>query len=531
MLARVAGRLPEPSRLIMLCAAAALLAYVAMLALYSPSSFPSTMVTGSHWPALMDKPVGEDGYYMLTVADNIATKGHILYNRGVPATGIQPLATLAFAALDVVVRVFGGGADALIRSVMALGALLLIAFAWQISRLTAALAPEDLRQKASLLAFLLTISNYTLFRLFLYGLETGFYLLLIAACFQVTLRIAPVQNTTLGTAVLLGLVAGAAGEARIDFGLLFAILLAVLLVYRWITVPRALLAGCIALLVVSPWFLFVHSVSGSWLPSSGKAESTLVAGDTVLKRIGAMAMAIAGEAMPWCYAVLSHATVVVAVVSVAALAWLLRTEPRLGKLLQGMARSRLGTLWLLPLLSLVPVYLLLFNATHFYYRYMAPLSIAALPVCAIVLAQSGWVRRHTLAVAAGLAVAFSCWTAGALHTGHVGNSQTIAAGYVRRQFPHAHVGAFQSGVMGFFNRNVENLDGKLNQGALNAKAQHRLPAFIDSEGIEVLVDWPSVVYANLPPDYLQQHWQPCPVPMGGDSESICLLRKPGPGSI
>jgi hypothetical protein len=43
---------------------------------------------------LSDKPVGEDGYYMLTIALNIAQGHGIAYNYSLPATGIQPLSTL-----------------------------------------------------------------------------------------------------------------------------------------------------------------------------------------------------------------------------------------------------------------------------------------------------------------------------------------------------------------------------------------------------------------------------------------------------
>ncbi|MGI4758360.1 MAG: hypothetical protein ACRYGF_16105 [Janthinobacterium lividum] len=512
-------------RALMASAALLLLIYVALLAAFSKTSFPTHMATATRWPVLMDKPVGEDGYYMLTVAENIASTGHIRYNGGVPATGIQPLATVLFAGLDWLVHAFGGGVPALIRSVMGFGTVLLVVFAMQIRRIAMSLSPDGIRSQAGALAFLLTLFSFTLFRLFTYGLETGIYLVLIAACFQVTLRIAKKQRTDWSDAVLLGLAAGFAGEARIDFGLLFAILLATLLLYRWISLAKTVVAGSIALLVVSPWFLFVHRVSGSWLPTSGKAESTMITAAALPARLSTMLVAVAGEVMPWCYAVRSNLTLLVAAVSAGLLVWFVAARRDHGQLLRKILLSRLGVLWVVCLLSLLPIYLVLFNATHFYYRYMAPLAVLTLPVCAIALAQSDRIRRHMSATAVVLCAAFCFWTAGSLHTGHIGNSQTLAAGYVQQNFSHAHVGAFQSGVMGFFNPNVENLDGKLNQGALNATARHQLPDFIDSEGINVLVDWPSVLQGALPPSYLQSEWKPCPVPMVGDAESVCLIRK------
>ena len=479
----------------------------------------------SHWPALMDKPVGEDGYYMLTVADNIATTGRILYNRGAPATGIQPLATMLFAALDLVVRWCSGGPAALVRSVLGLGVVLHLLLAWQLSRISAALSRPAWRAQASALAFLFTLSSYTLFRLFTYGLETGLYLVVFAALFQITLRIAQRQKTGWRDMVLLGIAAGLAGEARIDFGLVFAILLAMLLFYRWISIGEALGAGLIALLIVSPWFLFVHHISGSWLPSSGKAESTMIAWHTLPARAGTMLQAVAGEVMPWCYATVSRVSVIVAILSALLVVVFAVKNQEYATAARHLLFSRHGKLWLACMLTLVGVYLVLFNATHFYHRYVAPLSIQLLPVCAVILSRSAWVRRHLVAVSGAMWVTFACWSAGALHTGHVSSSQTIAAGYIHKYYPQEHVGAFQSGVVGFFNRNVENLDGKLNQGALEAASRHQLPSFIDRQHIDVLVDWSSILHANLPAAYLQQEWEPCPVPIAGGGESICLVRK------
>ena len=46
------------------------LAYYACLAIGSRDGFPRNMQDGHLFPYLADKPVGEDGYYMLTVAWN-----------------------------------------------------------------------------------------------------------------------------------------------------------------------------------------------------------------------------------------------------------------------------------------------------------------------------------------------------------------------------------------------------------------------------------------------------------------------------
>jgi hypothetical protein len=95
---------------------------------------------------------------------------------------------------------------------------------------------------------------------------------------------------------------------------------------------------------------------------------------------------------------------------------------------------------------------------------------------------------------------------------------------VHANFPDVHVGAFQSGVIGYFNPNVENLDGKLNAGALRAARTHTLGQFIDHEGINVLIDWPSYFDQQLPPGYLATEWQPC-AKAPSNPQDICYIRR------
>ena len=56
------------------------------------------------FPFLADKPVGEDAYYMLTVAWNIADGQGIVYNYDHSTTGIQPLSTFVYAGLAWMVK-------------------------------------------------------------------------------------------------------------------------------------------------------------------------------------------------------------------------------------------------------------------------------------------------------------------------------------------------------------------------------------------------------------------------------------------
>ena len=260
------------------------------------------MTGNGHLPYLMDKPLGEDGYYMLTVAENIAAHGQVMYNGHMEATGIQPLATVVFAGLDWVVQRFHGDRMDLVRCVLILGGVLLLVFAAQV----AAITPEacfagTCHPRPWRWPLLLVLSDYTLFRLFTYGLETGLYLIALAVCIC---RPNGLQRP--GTQYARGRDAGDrrgpgrrnAHRFRADLRLRPDRPAAEAMDRRC----AGSAGGGIALLLVSPWFLFVHRVDGTWLPSSGRAESTLVTLATLPERSVRMFFAVLGHLVPWSYA-------------------------------------------------------------------------------------------------------------------------------------------------------------------------------------------------------------------------------------
>jgi hypothetical protein len=144
-----------------LCAVATaiFLAYAVLLSVYSIAGFPVALHTPVRWPWLGNKPVGEDGFYMLTVADYIAQSGHIVYNYGHPTTGIQPLSTFLFAGIAWLVHRMHGGDWALIRAMILEGSVLFASFAWGMGSLVASLGQQSRRPLIFTLAFSLHCST------------------------------------------------------------------------------------------------------------------------------------------------------------------------------------------------------------------------------------------------------------------------------------------------------------------------------------------------------------------------------------
>ncbi len=519
-------RTPRNPWLLPAVAASLVLGYALVLAFLSPTGFPPATAYGGHMPYLADRPLGEDAFYLFTVADHIATEGHILYNGGVQATGIQPLDTFVLAGFSWVLHREHASEWALLRAALLFGATLLPVFGWQVARIASRLASEH-AQTVFTLCFLLVVTDYTAFRLFTYGLETGLYLCLAALCFSVLLSIHMAGHATWRETALLGVLAGFAGLARIDFGVVFALLLLLFALRRLLTPMQVAVSGVIALAIVSPWLLFLYRATGSPMPSSGRAETLPINTATAWPRIEQMLSAIAAHLAPWAYGGGSSWTPLLRLLGVLPLLLLACTKQGRAAAADVGRALRSVRFLLLPLLVLAIVYTTFFFPVWFYARYLAPLLLVTMPLLAIFLAGFEPVRRHLRAAAAVMLAIFAFWTAGSLHNGKSASLQLIAAGYIHTHYPTGRVGAFQSGVAGYFNPNVENLDGKLNLAADRAQQQGTLPAFLDGQHLTALVDWPFELKLYLPGTYLSTHWVPCPVPIR-DTGSICLApRDPG----
>jgi hypothetical protein len=183
--------------------------------------------------------------------------------------------------------------------------------------------------------------------------------------------------------------------------------------------------------------------------------------------------------------------------------------------------------WWMAAASLPVVYIVFFWAAHFYARYTAPLLILATLATACALAsipsrlRAPALAAFTLVVLALNAVAL--WRS--LHSGGIGDGHSVTAGYVSREIPKdARVGAFQSGVTGYYNENVINLDGKVNHAALVAMREKRVEEYLDAAQITYVLDWRGVLEGLIPRAMASGDWTPCPKPVG-NLETICIMRR------
>jgi hypothetical protein len=496
--------------------------YAVFISLYSHADFPQTMTTSSHMPFLSDKPVGEDGYYMLMIAWNIASGKGVVGNEGESATGIQPLSTLAFSGIAKIVQVTGGTKWSFVRMIIVFGAIGLIVFAFLIGQISAIVSKEG-KGLAFAIGFSFVLLQFWLFRSFTYGLETGLYLISLAGLMLFTLKRLPSQRNV--DFVIVGLLAGICGWARIDFGVVFLAFLATIFLLRAMTFRQTVIAGIVALLVVAPWFLWVYVQTNTIMPSSGPAQSKLITLMLVPDRIEAMLKVLVDHLTPWSYSVGIFPVLVLELATLVILVALLYHK-RIN-VPTSLMLSKIYISWSLAFAALVPIYIVLFWATHFYGRYVAPLLCVTLPLLSAILTAlfSRFKSRSILqwAFFVAMTISFFSFAYLSLHTGKIGNQHSISAGFINEQFDKTtKVGAFQSGVIGFFNENTINLDGKVNHRALIALKTDEIDKYIDAEHISVIIDWPHNIYTNIEKQWLSD-WKKCVQQPRNDS--LCLIRQ------
>jgi hypothetical protein len=516
----------ESAKLTVAAAAAAgvLILYTLALAIFAREGFPTSLSTGSGFPYLSDQPVGEDGYYMMMAAWNLGAGQGMTANFGETVTGVQPLMTLLLAGVARVLQALGGDKWDLARAVILLGGANVLALAFVVARIARALlAKRADREFAATFCFVSLCLSAYVFKTFTYGLETGLYLLLFALVIDVAVRgDADGRSMSTARALTLGVLVGLTGLARIDFGLLAAIAFGLCLLLGRISFTRALLAGLVALAITSPWFLWVHAVSGAYMPSSGPAQSALVDSSSALGRAEAMLAAVAQNMTPWLP--LDGDAFVGAIALVILLACLAALRRR--------AFAPILWPWWTAAACLPVVYFVFFWAAHFYARYTAPLLILATLATACALASTrSRLREPALVAFTFVAFALNAATLWrTLHSGGIGDGHSVTAGYVSREIPKdARVGAFQSGVTGYYNENVINLDGKVNNDALVAMREKRVDEYLEAAQITHVVDWRGVLEGLIPRTMASGDWAPCPKPVG-NLETICIMRATGAGA-
>ena len=517
--------------------------YGLSLAALSPAGFPNEIVHGSSWPYVIDQPLGEDAFYALTVAWNVAAGDGIVYNQHVPTAGFQPLVTFTYAGLAWVTQLLGGDKFLYCRLVLLFNMFVMLAFAHLAGALAQRISLSG-RHQHSLpywTAFTLVCTSCDLFNWFGYGLETAVYVSLLCWIIRASLDLFDLDHTP-GLGPWLPVIAGSglAVVVRTDYPVLLVAFLGSTVFQRPRLARHGGLTVAITLLALLPWVLYTLSATGSLVQSSALAQAGLSSGaQEFCARLFFAGYLVARQSVTFvgnAGFVLGQRVEVTIVALAAILASLYwyggHRVKNLGRPATDGHACALGC-WAVAFIGLGATYAFYSKAYWFYGRYMLVALSLTIPVLSAILARAlGDLRasvRLTALVVLLVAVAsfpFGVWNR--YHRGVSYYEQPILAGVIQRQHPNELVGAFQSGVIGFFNENVVNLDGKMNATALASVRSGSLGRYIDATGVTLIVDWAALVdsYMSSPGDaaYLVMEFQCTELPIAatrGRTTQVC----------
>ncbi|HVZ38003.1 MAG TPA: hypothetical protein VHI13_01905 [Candidatus Kapabacteria bacterium] len=488
--------------------------------------------------SFFSRPFQEDAFYSLSVAHSLAD-GKGLSIDGVQKTnGVQPLVCFLDAPLFAIA---GDDVALALRLVLLLQVAILLGAAMAIAWFTTTLL-RDRSARAEIFWLVTAVVgwSYMLINGMLNGLETGLSTgLVFAAAAYYNSRIAAAsERAGLGRFALLGILLGLGVLARIDEAFLVACLIAW---HAWCSHRRygrlpgaerfaafrrlileCMVMGGMSVVISAPWWIYNVVEFGSLVPISGQAQQLLFPDRwnnlmAALRTIADSFLVLVST--PHGVARISWllGAGIAALAALAAL-WFTHSFGLLRRVAAAWRRQwnvALATPVLLFGIALLCYYIIFFGAPHFIVRYLVPLRVLIVlgVVTLVYLFWKSAPRRSPVRIAVtGLVLLALGGSAFGLSWNFADRNTNIymfpARWITEHTLPADRIGMFQSGTTGFLHRNVVNLDGKVNVGALRALQEHRMPAYIDSMRFDYLIDWAPYVEPVLADPILRGRYRP-----------------------
>ena len=440
---------------------------------------------------LFETPLSEDGFYMLAVSRYVALGQGITIDGQHLTNGFQPL----FAAIMVPIYwLVNGDRYTSLRGVLFIHWLSHIGTALLLGRIASAYLRHEkpiTQQMAFGSVTLLWLASRHVIINSYNALETGLVMFFEALVWYLYQR-----NWRDGWRLnLLGIALGLMVLARID-----AVFLVVLLAGFELLrndealrqrLSRAARFSIIAGVVSSPWWLFNLIGFGSLMPTSGSAQSQPFSPD----RLKPMFEALLQNAVPyvhWSGIDGTPKTVLQTVIVLIIIALFIKAYRPINTAAHG-NNNHIAIVMLLFMVTLAVYYVATSFAYYFYMRYLSPFMLIAVVITGITLASLPRLTLLLLPIYAALALIAMlsvyryCTQLGESSNKNYTDQYALIQANVP---PDQMVSAGQSGTLGYFRDHVLNLDGKVNQEALNYRG--RIWAYLDAEKINWYCDWSTI---------------------------------------
>ena len=469
----------------------------------------------------------DDGFYAFKIAQNIADGKGATFDGIHPTTGFQPLYVL------LLVPAFMLSGDNLVAPIYIALSLLAI-FTCFTAYFIYRICMRYVGWRASLIAALIWAFSPIVTKQSANGLETALASLMIAiSVFYYLEKIRSAENPGTGRFMILGILLGLTVLARIDGVLLILVMLLdylVLLRAKGISAKRLGRLSLVPLGVLflyGPWLLFNMAVCGSPLQDSGAATRFLSLAYAGYFGYGTGSMASRGPDSSFIWAHLTHAISTMKVIPPMHL--IFRLIDRAGAMLgspggfhsagniigflalggigftalrwrRDERKKRRGEVHFLVLFAAVlcASYATYVFGMFFFLRYFYPVYLIACIYLAFLLQDvHEWYARRSVAMRRAVILASALYVGlfAAFSYSQAFRSRPIYPFYdvshwVTENTGEAEkIGVFQCGTIGYLSkRQIINLDGKVNRGALEAMKSGCLDAYLRKEGIEVVID-------------------------------------------
>jgi len=499
------------------------LAYAIVLTFGSLEGIPPSNKGGRFFPFLTDKPLTEDGYYMLTVAWNIAEGKGFTYNNNIRTTGVQPLATLLYSSVALLIQGVDGDKYDFVRAVLILGALFQVLFAFLICRIALAISGNPDNGLYLLISICVVLLNFKVLLIFDNGLETGLYLILLSIFFLYWIKNNSAKNN-LKHIFGLGIISGLLLLCRLDSVILLFTFYSLLLFDHRIRIRHLILIAVIAFLLYLPWQIHVFDVTGNILQSSARSQTGFVPLFDFSNKTEQYFTSILQHLTPFLFTgnILVWLMIPLGILYLAFFYFLYRNY-RL-KLFSTSAFKMLRTI-IISFLVLIIIYFFFSSASYFYIRYLAFIMVISFPVFVVLFAE--FYKRFRIVRIAALFLIFTFFILQAmlyLHSGKSIRTFSARAGFVKENFSkEVRVAAFQTGVLGYLCDNIINLDGKMDNSALQNISTRSLDKYLDSMNVDVLIEWKDLIIYFFDEEYLKTNWKVYTEDIG-DGRTICYVR-------
>lgn len=500
------------------------LLYNFILAFGSLEGSPKHRIDRNFFPYLSEKPLTEDGYYMLTVAWNIAAGKGIVYNYDIETTGIQPLATFLYSVIAFIVQRFNGDKYSFARAIIIFSSFLQLLFAYLIYRIAISISKNPAKGLYFLLSVLVVLLNFKLLLIFDNGLETGLYLILLSTFFLYWLYLITITPVTKHY-IITGLLTGLLILCRLDSMLIWLFFYFILLIRGTLKLKHLAVILLVAFLMYLPWQLYIWKVTGNLLQSSVRSQTSLFIFYDHTFKIEEYFISIIQHITPFLYTgnIILWPMFLFGLIYIILL--IIGYKKYSSTVLTDLSKKMLIIL-LIPFLILLIIYFIFSHAPYFYFRYFVFLSVVSLPLCitlfAFLLKKFNQINKGLLVLIVLVGFIIQAYL-------YLNSGKSSLAFAVRTEFVKSHfniqnnIAAYQTGVLGYYCENVINLDGKMNNEALLNSNHSKMGQYLDSMKINVLIEWIDILQNNFDEKYLNDNWLIYKVDIG-DGRTICYVR-------